>query len=184
MPCCGVTTPLPRQHQTDRPSQLGVIGGGALEQADVWDNCSHQQRCTEILAQVFCQWPTPPSCFIGVCHPQRPRWAAPPEPWLTADLSDLPPIRLIQSTRTGKAGSRQCSRRWKLQLFVNVAPVSKCQAQGHSPCSWAVSKGDTPYGGNRSMLSQTRQPTQAWQSRTPFTSLYSRLFPPWALTFI
>lgn len=46
--------------------------------ADVRDNCSHRQGCTKILAQVFCQWPTPPSCFMGVCHPQRPQWTAPP----------------------------------------------------------------------------------------------------------
>lgn len=46
--------------------------------ADVWDNCSHRQGCTKILAQVFCQWPTPPSCFMGVCHPQRPQWTEPP----------------------------------------------------------------------------------------------------------
>lgn len=77
-----------------------------------------------------------PSLVVGACHPQRPRSAAPS---LTADLSALPPIRFIQSVRAGLVGSRQCSRRWKLQLFVNVAPVSKCQAWGHSLCSWAVS---------------------------------------------
>lgn len=100
---------------------------------------------------------TPPLC-IWVCHPQRPQSADP----LLADLSATP-RSLLQSA---SAGSRQCSRRWKLQLFVNVAPMSKCQAQGHSLCSWAVSSGDRPYGRSRSMLSATSQTAWDQQSRS------------------
>jgi len=154
MPHCAVITPLPLQQQADKPPsavsiQYKIKGYLRRGWGIIWGNFSHQ------LVSSSKNWHKhsvngQPSLFVRACHPKRPRSAAPLPDSRSVSLPPQPP-HFIQPV------SRQCSRRWKLQLFVNVAPVSKCQARGHSPCSWAVSEVDRPYGRSRSMLSPASQ---------------------------
>ena len=106
--CCDYTTasPTPNWQALSAGSMLGMgLGGVCVCVCVCMCVCVKGAGCdittvtgaqrAQKLAQAFCQWPAPPrpSLFVGVCHPQRPRSAAPrPD-----SRSVSPPLRPLAS---------------------------------------------------------------------------------------
>lgn len=118
--------------------------------------------------------PTPLSLFVGDCHPQR-SWSA--------DRRSISPTHALTKVAWRLAGGRQFSRRWKLQLFVNKMPVSRCHPEDNPWCSWLVRPGDRPYGRASSGLSPHRSNCLGLTIKSSLFFCPPLLFPPPSFLF-